>query len=198
MNQIPIYFGIAGLLFGSFFAGAWLLPRANGAGPLAPAELGAEEPWTTPPGLQGREPPPPNRNRTSTNLPTKPAAPSTLVYPGDSFTAGSNNGFIAVTGSYGVGTSVLYVLDTVHRQLAVYEARGGTQGSRRLFLVGARRIDLDLQIESYNDESEYSYRDLQKRFEASVATDKPGEAPAAAKPETPAGDTKPATGPEKR
>ena len=53
---------------------------------------------------------------------------------------------IAVTGSYGVGTSVLYVIDTHTRQLAVYEARGGSPDSAKLFLVGARRIDLELDV----------------------------------------------------
>ena len=90
-----------------------------------------------------------------------------LVY--ESSTGGassSSNGFIAVTGSYGVGTSVLYVIDTHKQQLAVYEARGGSKSMRRLVLVGARRIDLDLEIEGYNDESEYDYAALRKRVEA--------------------------------
>lgn len=80
--------------------------------------------------------------------------------------ASASNGVIAVTGSYGVGTSVLYVIDTKRQQLAVYEARGGSTNSRRIFLVGARRMDLDLQLQGYNDESEYSYAELQKRFES--------------------------------
>ncbi|GAB4163291.1 MAG: hypothetical protein Fur0037_29020 [Planctomycetota bacterium] len=75
------------------------------------------------------------------------------------------NGFLAVTGSYGVGTSVLYLVDTVHRQLAVYEARGGSSEQRRIVFVGARRIDLDLELEGYNDRSEYEYRDLKRLFE---------------------------------
>ncbi len=79
--------------------------------------------------------------------------------------ASASNGVIAVTGSYGVGTSVLYVIDTKRQQLAVYEARGGSTNSRRIFLVGARRMDLDLQLQGYNDESEFSYAELQKRFE---------------------------------
>ena len=47
-----------------------------------------------------------------------------------------------MTGSYGVGTSVLYLIDTEKKQLLVYEARGGSQSMRRIVLVGARRIDL--------------------------------------------------------
>jgi hypothetical protein len=73
-------------------------------------------------------------------------------------------GFVAVTGSYGVGTSVLYLVDTVNRQIAVYEARGGSTEQRRLVLVGARRIDLDLQLRGYNDRSEYDYRALEELF----------------------------------
>ena len=109
--------------------------------------------------------PPPVPTPSTTALPTEPTAAEPLIYGGDSGQSASANGFIAVTGSYGVGTSVLYVIDTVSRQLAVYEARGGSPGGRRLLLVGARRIDLDLQLEGYNDESEFSYRDLSRRFE---------------------------------
>ena len=32
-------------------------------------------------------------------------------------------------------------------------------------MVGARRIDLDLQLPGYNDRSEYEYSDLQKLFD---------------------------------
>jgi hypothetical protein len=94
------------------------------------------------------------------------AAPPPLVYGEESSgSATSNNGFLAVTGSYGVGTSVLYLVDTVNRQLAVYEARGGSAEQRRIVLVGARRIDLDLQLRSYNDRSEYEYDRLEKLFQ---------------------------------
>jgi hypothetical protein len=100
--------------------------------------------------------------------PTEPAPGSTepaLVYSEESGQAASGNGFVAVTGSYGVGTSVLYLLDTVNRQLAVYEARGGSAEQRRIVLVGARRIDLDLQLRGYNDRSEYEYEQLEKLFQ---------------------------------
>ena len=109
---------------------------------------------------QGRgpaNPPPP-----STEPTPAPAAP--VVYPEEGGQSASNNGFLAVTGSYGVGTSVVYLFDTVHRQLAVYEARGGSAEQRRLVLVGARKIDLDLQLEGYNDRSEYEYGKLKEVF----------------------------------
>lgn len=95
-----------------------------------------------------------------------------LVFDSGGGQSASANGVLAVTGSYGVGTSVLYVLDTNNGQLAVYEARGGSQGMHRVVLVGARRIDLDLQLEGYNDESEFSYRELQRRFDR-LGTRKP-------------------------
>ncbi len=110
---------------------------------------------------QGRGPVIPPKTRST---PTK--APEPLVYGGDAGGgAASANGFMAVTGSYGVGTSVLYLIDTNNNQLVVYEARGGSQSMRRLVLVGARRIDLDLQLIDYNDESEYTRKDLSRMFE---------------------------------
>lgn len=110
---------------------------------------------------QGRGPvnPPPG--------PTDPGAATNepeLVYSEESGQSASGNGFVAVTGSYGIGTSVLYLLDTVNKQLAVYEARGGSAEQRRIVLVGARRIDLDLQLQGYNDRSEYEYDKLEDLF----------------------------------
>lgn len=114
---------------------------------------------------QGRGPanPPPATNPGAPEV--EPAAPA-VVYSEESGSAAvAGNGFVAVTGSYGVGTSVLYLVDTVNRQLAVYEARGGSTEQRRIVLVGARRIDLDLQLRGYNDRSEYEYKDLEELFE---------------------------------
>jgi hypothetical protein len=121
---------------------------------------------------QGRGPanPPPPAPPPGTTAPdtTQPA----IVYSEESGSTASNNGFVAVTGSYGVGTSVLYLVDTVNRQLAVYEARGGSTEQRRIVLVGARKLDLDLQLQGYNDRSEYEYKDLKNLFEKRVGTDK--------------------------
>ena len=120
---------------------------------------------------QGRGPtnPPPRTDPDPT--PTPGDAPP-LVYTEDSgHGSSSTNGFLAVTGSYGVGTSVVYVIDTVNRQLAVYEARGGSAEQRRVVLVGARKIDLDLQLEGYNDRSEYEYRQLKDVFSKRGAND---------------------------
>jgi hypothetical protein len=103
--------------------------------------------------------------------PTGGTAEPALVYSEESGQAASANGFVAVTGSYGVGTSVLYLLDTKNRQLAVYEARGGSAEQRRVVLVGARRIDLDLQLRGYNDRSEYEYGQLETMFQKRGAKD---------------------------
>jgi hypothetical protein len=71
---------------------------------------------------------------------------------------------VAVTGIDLTGSSILYLVDTKNRQLAIYQATGGTSSMQGVKLVGARRIDLDLQLEGYNDKSEYSFEELEKRF----------------------------------
>lgn len=145
---------IPGLVFGGLLVATFWLGRSSASGaehlPLLEAQ-----------GSEGRGPQPPGA---TPPIGTKAAPP--LVWGGDSGGSSSSNGILAVTGSYGVGTSVLYVLDTNTKQLAVYEARGGSAGSRKLFLVGARRIDLDLQLVGYNDDSEAEvhYDQLQRRF----------------------------------
>ena len=142
------------LLLGAGFGASFLLGHAWPGQLAAPGPLAA----------QGRGP----VNPPASEGPTPPAADAgtnePIVYAEDSGRGASANGFVAVTGSYGVGTSVLYLIDTVNRQLAVYEARGGSAEQRRVVLVGARRIDLDLQLEGYNDRSEYEYDDLQRLF----------------------------------
>ena len=79
-------------------------------------------------------------------------------------TSDSNGEMIAVTGIDVTGSSILYLIDTKGRHLAVYQANGGTESTQGLKLVGARRIDLDLELEGYFDKSEYPYRELQKKF----------------------------------
>ena len=79
-------------------------------------------------------------------------------------TSDSNGQMIAVTGMDVTGSSILYLIDTKGRHIAVYQANGGTESTQGLRLVGARRIDLDLELEGYFDKSEYRYRDLQKQF----------------------------------
>lgn len=78
--------------------------------------------------------------------------------------ADSNDRMIAVTGVDLTGSSILYVIDTQARQLAVYQANGGGSATQSVKLVGARRIDLDLQLYGYKDESEHTYEALEKKF----------------------------------
>lgn len=164
------------LLLGAGFGAAFLLGQrlplltgtAAGAAaqeglPATPlAATGADQPVLLAQGRSGPVNPPPAAP--TPVAPTQPGEPTVVYTEEVSSAAVSNNGFLAVTGSYGIGTSVLYLVDTKSRQLAVYEARGGTQGQRQIVLVGARRIDLDLQLEGYNDRSEYDYRGLQDLF----------------------------------
>jgi hypothetical protein len=81
-------------------------------------------------------------------------------------TADSDGRMIAVTGPDVTGGGVLYLIDTETRQLACYQAVGGTGSQSGIRLVGARRVDLDLQLIGFNDRSKHSYSDLEKLFQA--------------------------------
>ena len=82
-------------------------------------------------------------------------------------TADSNGKMIAVTGVDVTGGSLLYLIDTESRHIAVYQATGGTQSTMNVRFVGGRNIDLDLQVDGYNDKSEYSYKQLAELFAGS-------------------------------
>jgi hypothetical protein len=73
--------------------------------------------------------------------------------------------YVAVAAEYQTGVSLLYVLDQQTERLAVYEARGGASNSHRVSLVGVRNVGLDSQLDGFNDESDYSYKDLQELLE---------------------------------
>jgi len=75
-------------------------------------------------------------------------------------TSDSNGQMIAVTGIDVTGGSILYLIDTESRNLSVYTAQGGTASTMNLKWVGARNIDLDLQVPGYNDKSQYSFKEL--------------------------------------
>ncbi len=79
-------------------------------------------------------------------------------------TADSNDQMIAVTGVDVTGGSLLYIIDTVNRQLSVYQAQGGTKSTMKLEWVGGRNIDLDLRVDGFNDKSQFSYKDLESKF----------------------------------
>jgi hypothetical protein len=76
----------------------------------------------------------------------------------------SNQDMIAVTGEFGRGTSVLYLIDTRAKTLAVYQAKGGSQSN--LKLIAARDITYDLKVRSYNDVSEPAMKveELERRW----------------------------------
>lgn len=160
-------FGVA------FVAGQWSTAALRGAhwsdpDPQFPAERfagPADLLGSQPLAAQGRGPVNPGPAKPQPGTTTPDAAPPTVYLEDGNGQASMGGDFLAVTGSYGVGTSVLYLVDTKNRQLAVYEARGGSTEGRRVILVGARRIDLDLQLEKYNDRSEYDYRELRRMFE---------------------------------
>jgi len=98
------------------------------------------------------------------NQGTQPPPPQVVQGLGAIANSDSNGTMIAVTGTDLTGSCVLYLIDTETKQLAVYQATGGTKSLRGVELVGARRIDLDLALEGYNDKSEYSYAELEKQF----------------------------------
>lgn|GEM_PF-1023994 len=104
-----------------------------------------------------------NGNGNGGTLP--PPIPQVVPGVGAIANSDSNGSMIAVTGTDVTGSCVLYLIDTESKQLAVYQASGGTKSLRGVELVGARRIDLDLQLEGYNDKSEYNYAELDKQFQ---------------------------------
>jgi len=97
------------------------------------------------------------------NPPQQPPATQVLPAIGGAATSDSNQRMIAVTGIDVTGSSVLYLVDTQTLRLCVYQATstGSNQGVR---FVGARRIELDVELNSYNDRSQMSYSDVLGRF----------------------------------
>jgi hypothetical protein len=79
-------------------------------------------------------------------------------------TADSNGRMIAVTGVDVTGASILYLVDTLKLRLVVYQASGGSESSQGVRFVGARRIDLDLELDGFNDKSEFPYKKLKEEF----------------------------------
>jgi hypothetical protein len=95
--------------------------------------------------------------------PQQPPATQVLPAIGGSATSDSNQRMIAVTGIDVTGSSVLYLVDTQTLRLCVYQATstGSNQGVR---FVGARRIELDVELNSYNDRSQMGYADVLGKF----------------------------------
>ncbi len=101
---------------------------------------------------------------------------STPMVVSNGGTADSNGRMVAVTGTDITGASVLYLVDTEKMRLAVYAAAstGSYQGVR---LVGARRIELDMELNGYNDKSEYPFSELEKLFAEKGLLSLPAEKP---------------------
>ena len=100
-----------------------------------------------------------------TTDPPEQEPPQTLVPFGGGFgTADSNGTMIAVTGVDVTGGSLLYLIDTQSRHISVYAAKSGSASQSEIKWVGARNIDLDLQVDGFNDKSEYRYKELEQRF----------------------------------
>lgn len=88
-------------------------------------------------------------------------------------TADSNGSMIAVTGVDITGQSILYLIDTETKQICAYQASGGSSSTQGIKFVGARRIDLDLELDGFNDKTEsngkpLAYKDLRRMFESAV------------------------------
>ncbi len=110
----------------------------------------------------------------SQDPPTTAPRPTPFVTPGFG-TADSNGRMIAVTGMDVTGGSILYLIDTEGRHISVYSAQAGTSSTSSIKWVGGRNIDLDLQVDGFNDKSEHSYKELARRFAengASATSDK--------------------------
>ncbi len=107
-------------------------------------------------------------SREQDTLPPVPTPARPVPFTSGYGTADSNQSMIAVTGMDVTGGSLLFVIDTQTRRLSVYQATGGTSSTNNIKWVGARNIDLDLQVNGWNDESEMSYRDLEAKFLSDV------------------------------
>lgn len=98
--------------------------------------------------------------------PPTPATVPTVSMPASQGggTADSNDRMIAVTGTDITGSSILYVIDSRSPHIAVYQAAGGSASMNMIKLVAARRIDLDLRLDGFNDKSQHSFKDLERAF----------------------------------
>lgn len=111
-------------------------------------------------------------------------------YPGG--VSDSNNRMIAVTGTIGSGVSVLWIIDSLDHQIAVYQCRGG----KSVELVAARNIEWDLKIDYLNDESRYRPEQLRELFLKQPGRGTKGIRDPDDEPEVPDGEETPGTGKE--
>ena len=73
----------------------------------------------------------------------------------------SNNRFVAVTCPTVTGESVLFLIDAVQEQIAVYRYQAG-QG---LEYLSSRKIEYDLRVSGYHDMSEYTYDQMRELYQ---------------------------------
>ncbi len=86
------------------------------------------------------------------------------IYAATPMDSNSNNRFVAITSPVGSGESVLFVLDSKHEQLLCYRFLR----NKGLSFLAARKIDYDLKINEWNDQSRFT-RDEMKRLYAQHA-----------------------------
>ncbi|MCK6460236.1 MAG: hypothetical protein L6Q95_10135, partial [Planctomycetes bacterium] len=77
----------------------------------------------------------------------------------------SNNRFVAVTCPTVTGESVLFLVDSVQEQVAVYRFQAG-QG---LEYLASRKIEYDLKVSGYKDVSEFSYDRMRELYQQEVS-----------------------------
>jgi hypothetical protein len=70
-------------------------------------------------------------------------------------------GPLLATSSLGATSAVLFLVDPQTRSVAAYEAIPGESGGLRL--LGARKIEHDLELAEYRDLSEFSFFDLREK-----------------------------------
>jgi hypothetical protein len=115
-------------------------PEGPVNGPLQPGPL-PTTPNPRPPGAEGR---------TSASRPTD---------------SDSNNRFVAVTCPTVTGESVLFLVDSLQEQVAVYRFQAG-QG---LEYLASRKIEYDLKVSGYKDVSEFSYDRMRELYQQEVS-----------------------------
>ena len=86
------------------------------------------------------------------------------IYAATPMDSNSNNRFVAITSPIGSGESVLFVLDSTQEQLLCYRFLR----NKGLSFLAARKIDMDLKITEWNDQSRFT-RDDMKRLQAQQA-----------------------------
>jgi len=109
--------------------------------------------------------------RATTLLAALLAALLLLGFAGRSTPEGADRGLL-IHSTIGGASAFLFVVDPQTRNLAAYEATPGENGGLRL--LGARKIEHDLELKKYRDLSAYSAEELGK---LKGAIDGDGKAP---------------------